>query len=184
MGRRPIRSDHPGNGPRTMILRKFAPRWITGERVQAFSRLGLENVDAHALSLSGLNVSTKRRRYHRASATPQGRTVARPRFGLMTEDKAALLKIVGRHFDGHTITNQSLNPVLLHLAGRVGHDLVPGIEVNAIARIRQNLDHKAFELDEFFLGHFSSLRTASCTRRGAGPSYDALASPVWSARSA
>ena len=37
-----------------MILRKFAPRWITGERVQAFSRLGLENVDAHALSLSDL----------------------------------------------------------------------------------------------------------------------------------
>ena len=53
----------------------------------------------------------------------------------MTEDKAALLKIVGRHFDGHTIANQSLNPVLLHLAGRVGHDLVAGIEVNAIARI-------------------------------------------------
>jgi hypothetical protein len=36
----------------------------------------------------------------------------------------------------------------------VGHDLVAGIEVNAIARVRQDLDHKAFELDEFFLGHF------------------------------
>src|SRR5262249_14317687 len=88
------------------------------------------------------------------SATPQGRTAARPRFVLMTEDKAALLKIVGRHFDGHTIANQSLDPLLLHLACRVSHDLVAGIEVNAIARIRQNLDHEAFELDEFFLGHF------------------------------
>src|SRR5262249_56630022 len=65
------------------------------------------------------------------SATPQGRTAARPRFVLMTEDKAALLKIVGRHFDGHTIANQGLDPVLLHLACRVGHDLLAGIEVNA-----------------------------------------------------
>src|SRR6266508_6565200 len=65
------------------------------------------------------------------------RTAARPRFVLMTEDKAALLKIVGRHFDGHTIANQSFDPVLLHLACRVGHDLVASIEVNAIARIRQ-----------------------------------------------
>ena len=37
-----------------MILRKFAPHWISGERVQTFSRLGLENVDAHALSPSDL----------------------------------------------------------------------------------------------------------------------------------
>jgi hypothetical protein len=34
----------------------------------------------------------------------------------------------------------------------------------AIARIRQDLDHKAFELDEFFLGHFFVQRLA----RGAG----------------
>src|SRR6516162_6972163 len=33
---------------------------------------------------------------------------------------------------------------------RVGQDLVAG----AIARVGQDLDHKAFELDEFFLGHF------------------------------
>src|SRR5260370_23938251 len=35
---------------------------------------------------------------------------------------------------------------------RVGQDLVAGIELNAIARVGQDLDHKAFELDEFFLG--------------------------------
>src|SRR5215475_10356754 len=28
------------------------------------------------------------------------------------------------------------------------------LELNAIARVGQDLDHKAFELDEFFLGHF------------------------------
>src|SRR5215813_11582976 len=37
---------------------------------------------------------------------------------------------------------------------RVGQDLVAGIELNAIARVGPDLDHKAFELDEFFLGHF------------------------------
>src|SRR5262249_22321387 len=37
---------------------------------------------------------------------------------------------------------------------RVGQDLVAGIELNAIARVGKDLDHKAFELDEFFLGHF------------------------------
>src|SRR5215831_2671983 len=37
---------------------------------------------------------------------------------------------------------------------RVGQDLVAGIELNAIARVGQDLDHRTFELDEFFLGHF------------------------------
>src|SRR5215831_1668689 len=37
---------------------------------------------------------------------------------------------------------------------RVGQDLVAGIELNAIARVGQDLDHRAFELDEFFLGFF------------------------------
>src|SRR5262249_8630452 len=62
--------------------------------------------------------------------------------------------VVVRHLDGHTIANQSLDPVLLHLARRVGHDLVASVELNAIACVGQDLDHKAFELDEFFLGHF------------------------------
>src|SRR5262249_38887931 len=51
-----------------------------------------------------------------------------------------------------------LDSVLLHLARRVGHDLVAGIELNAIARVGQDLDHKAFELDEFLFGHFHPFR--------------------------
>ena len=74
---------------------------------------------------------------------------------------------------------------------RVGQDLVAGIELNAIARVGQNLDHKAFELDEFFLGHFfipSDRRGESrfCGLAGGerqGSSYDALASPARPARS-
>src|SRR6266702_4420173 len=37
---------------------------------------------------------------------------------------------------------------------RVGQDLVAGIELNAISRVGQDLDLKAFELDESFLRHF------------------------------
>jgi hypothetical protein len=32
------------------------------------------------------------------------------------------------------LASQSLDPVLLHLARRLGHDLVAGVELNAIAR--------------------------------------------------
>ena len=70
----------------------------------------------------------------------------------MTEDQAALPQIVGRHFDGYSIANQSLYPVLLHLARCVGHDLVASVELNAIARVGQDLDDEAFGLDKFFLG--------------------------------
>src|SRR5262249_44818469 len=113
---------------------------------------------------------------NRGSATPKliarGRTGGHPRtLVLMTEDQAALVKVVGRHFDGHAIAGQRLNPVLLHLAGRVSHDFVAGVELNAIAGVRQNLDDEAFELDEFFLGHFLFLWIAVFTaaRVVAGP---------------
>jgi CheY-like chemotaxis protein len=70
---------------------------------------------------------------------------------------------------------------------------VSGLEVTKWlkARVGQNLDHKAFGLDEFLLGHFSSLRVVVArvgvvVAGGAGQdsSYDALASPGRSARSA
>jgi hypothetical protein len=35
---------------------------------------------------------------------------------------------------------KSLDPVLLHLAGRVSHNFVASVELNAIARVGQDLD--------------------------------------------
>jgi hypothetical protein len=64
---------------------------------------------------------------------------------------------------------------------QAGHPQQKGSR-RGLARIRQDLDHKAFELDEFFLGHFFVQRLAHGA--GQGPSYDALASPARSARSA
>jgi hypothetical protein len=40
----------------------------------------------------------------------------------------------------------------VRLAGRVSHDFVASVELNAIARVGQDLDDEAFGLDEFFLG--------------------------------
>jgi hypothetical protein len=54
----------------------------------------------------------------------------------MTEDQAALVKVVGRHFDSHAIASQSLDAVFLHLTGSVSHDFVASVELNAIARGR------------------------------------------------
>src|SRR5262249_10212641 len=48
---------------------------------------------------------------------------------LVAEDDAAFFEIVGRHFHDDAIAGQRLDPVLLHLAGRVGDDLMAGIEL-------------------------------------------------------
>src|SRR3954468_19646978 len=72
---------------------------------------------------------------------------------LVTEDQAALFQIVRRHFDRDPIACQRLDPVLLHLAGGVGNDLVPGVELHAVARVREDFGHQSFELDQLFFGH-------------------------------
>src|SRR5665213_2426034 len=97
---------------------------------------------AAALSTAEL---TARRCTTRRSAT---RT-----FILVTENKAALLKVIWRHLDRHPIARQRLDPVLFHLAGGVGDDLMPGIELHAIACIGEDFGHQSFELDQLFFSH-------------------------------
>src|ERR1700688_4418948 len=72
---------------------------------------------------------------------------------LVPEDEAALVEIIGRHLDRDAVAGESLDAVLLHLAGRIGDDDVSGIELNAVARVRQDFGNQAFELDELFLRH-------------------------------
>src|SRR6202166_5005827 len=74
---------------------------------------------------------------------------------LVTEDEPAFLKVIGRHFDRHPIARQRLDPVLFHLAGGVGDDLVSGIELHAIACIGEDFGDQSFELDQLFLSHGS-----------------------------
>src|SRR5712691_3097178 len=81
------------------------------------------------------------------------RTAAAGALVLVAEDEPALLEIVGRHLDRHAVAGERLDPVLLHLARRVGDDGLPGVELHAKARVGQNLGDQTFELDQFFLGH-------------------------------
>jgi hypothetical protein len=72
---------------------------------------------------------------------------------LVPEDQATLFEIVGGHLDGDAIAGQRLDPVLFHLAGGIGNDFVPGIELHPIAGVRQDFGDQSFELDQFFFRH-------------------------------
>src|ERR1019366_4759468 len=72
---------------------------------------------------------------------------------LVTEDEPAFFQVIGRHLDRHPVARQRLDPVLLHLAGGVGDDLVSGIELHAITCIGKDFGHQSFELDQLFFSH-------------------------------
>src|ERR1700723_3414599 len=97
-----------------------------------------------------------------AAASPAAELAARRRttrrsatrtFVLVTEDEAAFLQVIRRHLDRHPITRQRLDPVLFHLAGGIGNDLVSGIELHAITCVGEDFGHQSFELDQLFFSH-------------------------------
>src|SRR5271156_578245 len=82
------------------------------------------------------------------------RTTGRPGpFVLVAKDQATFFQIIRRHFDGYPIARKSLDPVLLHPAGGVGNKRVAVVELNAIPRVGQYLDHQTLELQKFFFRH-------------------------------
>src|ERR1043166_1781382 len=74
---------------------------------------------------------------------------------LVAENQAALLEVVGRHFDGDAIAGQCLDAFFLHLAGGVGDDFVPCIELHAVARVGQDFGDQSLELDQLLFSHGS-----------------------------
>src|SRR5713226_821793 len=70
MGRNPVRADHAGNSPGTVVRREFAPHWVAGKGAQRLPCLGLEDIEAHGLaflrSTSGLRAADDAR--HRAAS--------------------------------------------------------------------------------------------------------------------
>src|SRR6202521_672374 len=69
---------------------------------------------------------------------------------LVAEYQPALFEVVRRHLDGDAVARQCLDAVLLHFAGRVGDDHMPGVELHAIACVGQDLRHQTFEFNQFF----------------------------------
>src|SRR5690348_9479263 len=74
-------------------------------------------------------------------------------FILVAENQPAFLKVVGRHLDRNPVARQRLDAVLLHLAGGIGHDLVAGVELHAVARVGKDFGDQSFELDQLFFSH-------------------------------
>jgi len=70
----------------------------------------------------------------------------------MTEVDATFGQVVGCHLDGYSIAGKDTDPVFLHSAGRIGESFVPIVEFYSKASIRKQLLHRAFELDQIFLG--------------------------------
>src|ERR1700688_3492717 len=85
---------------------------------------------------------------------PAGRSGA---LVLVAEDQPALLEVIRRHLDGDAVARERLDAVLLHLAGRIGDDHLSGVELDAIARVRQDFGDETFELDQLFFCHRGSL---------------------------
>src|SRR6185437_7387724 len=111
-----------------------------------------------------------------ARRCPAGHAASRT-FVLVTEDQPALFQVVWRHFDCHPVPRQRLDPVLLHLARGVGNDLVPGVELHAIACIGEDLGYQSFELDQLFFSHGS----LQVDRRSALRPLGSVGPGVWTA---
>jgi hypothetical protein len=99
---------------------------------------------------------------------------------LVTEDQPSLFQIVRRDFDRHPVAGQRLDAVLFHLARRIGDELMPVIELNPIAGVRQDFGHQTFECEKFFLGQVTSplMLLNLCISRGARAPMRIVASRV------
>src|SRR5262249_27135433 len=56
--------------------------------------------------------------------------------------------------DREGLFGRQASGLLSQEGGRVGQGLVAGLELEAVGRGGEDVDHQGFELDEFFLGHF------------------------------
>jgi len=75
----------------------------------------------------------------------------------VAEGDAALGEVVGGHLQRDVVSREDADVVLAHLARRVGDEHVPVVELHAEAGIRQHFVDDAVHLDQFFLGHETSL---------------------------
>src|ERR1700741_3331763 len=119
-----------------------SPRHDPDMMLSCFAAKGGVGLPATELAAAALRSAV------RAAAGRLART-----FGLVAEYQPPLFQIVGRHLDGDAIPRERLDAVLLHLACGVGNDLVPGIQLHAVARVGEDFGDQSFELDQLFFRH-------------------------------
>src|ERR1700722_11792782 len=169
------RRDGADRVPRTKLFRQLAADQIPAKCTKVRPQLGFENEYSH--------VGTSLQRYiivvigcrvrHGASSPAELVALRRPRarsgpFVLVAKNQTALVEIIRRHFDRHSVTGKRFDPVLLHSPGCIGDDLMTAIELNAVSGVGQNLDHQTVKLEEFFFGHGVTLLKA-CSAAGRPP---------------
>src|SRR5712691_1033867 len=131
----------------------------SGSPAKAQSSLLASDLNMKIRIVSTFHQTAGRRQYTGSNLAPpellpRGRTAhRRSALVLVAEYEPALLQVVGRHLDGDTIARQRLDAVLFHLARGVGDDHVAAVELNAIARVRQDFGDEALELEQLFFRH-------------------------------
>ena len=73
--------------------------------------------------------------------------------GPLPENDAALLKIIGRHFDDHPITHDGTDTETPHLPRRIGDQPMTIFQDDTEAPIRVNFVDLAVESEQFLFGH-------------------------------
>src|SRR5258705_11555882 len=86
-----------------------------------------------------------------------------PRLLVAVHDPAAA-QVVRRQLDRDLVARQDLDEVHPHLARDVGKHLVSILELDPEHRVRQRLDHGAFDLDAFFLRQSSPVVPSASDR--------------------
>src|SRR5208282_4602774 len=145
--------------PRTELIRQPTSDQIAAERPQVGTCFRLENENSHHTAPLAVTWPSPP---ESNSATTKLVALRRPTdrrrpLVLVAKDHATLFQIVGRNFDGHPIAGQRFDAVFLHPAGGVGDQRMSVVELNAVARVGQDLGDQSLELQEFFFRHVTIL---------------------------
>src|SRR5271155_1768549 len=97
-----------------------------------------------------------------SSARRRGLSLARTRPGSAEAiGNAPFGEVIGSHFDHHLIAREHADAVLAHLARGVGDDLMAVLQEDPEGGVWQQFADCAFEFQQFFLGHSSSITGVS-----------------------
>src|ERR1700690_2590105 len=148
-GRKSIRSYYSKVAPQTILRARFFDRARGQRRMAQGARHDAVTWPSASWGLSAAKLAALRR----TALGARGTASSARAFVLVSEDQSAFFQIVRRHLDRYPVARQGLDPVFLHLACGIGNDLVPCVELDAVAGIGEDFGDQSFELDQLFFSH-------------------------------
>src|SRR3982074_2519906 len=94
--------------------------------------------------------------------------LSRGAIALVAKINAAAGEIVRRHFHDHPVADAGADAELAHLPRHIGEDLVLIVERDAVIAVREDLGHRAVELEQLFFGHMFVSNSIAVTAAHAG----------------